>query len=163
MVDPENPAALRWRWTLVFVLNLALPVPVGLSVTRAAAPPASSRRSSSAGRSGWRGATTCRGPPGPRPTAASYVAMFQVFPVVHFVVGIGAIILWDRLVGYAAGRATGWRAALGGFGVSMLTALPLIFAAWVLGGGPGLLFAGPVARTPDEADYIEAGPPTPQA
>jgi bacterioferritin len=34
-VDPEKPAGLRWRWTLVVVLNLALTLPVGLSLTSA--------------------------------------------------------------------------------------------------------------------------------
>jgi len=159
VVDPENRAALRWRWTLVFVLNLALPLPVGLSLTR------------EGGVAGilvavfvcWAvGLAGCYHLPRAARAATDggiLVAMFQVFPVVHFVVGIGAVFIWERVAGHAAFRATGWRAELAGFGVSVLTALPLLFVAWVLGGGPGLLFAGPVARTPDEADYIESGPP----
>ena len=87
-----------------------------------------------------------------------YVAMFQLLPVLHLAAGTLAVVAWDQVVGGSPFEPPGWRAEVGGFVVTLLTALPLMLIAWVFGRGPRLLFAPAVARTPDEADYIEPEP-----
>lgn len=156
MIEPEEPRSLAWRWTLVYVLNLLLPLPLGLWLTF-----------ERGGMIGMLAAVLVCWLVGvggcyqlPRATravtdGAIVVGMFQVFPVCHLPVGAAAVIMWEGVAGYPTLRASGWREELGGFVVTLLTALPLLLGAWALGGGPGLLFAPSVARTPDEADYID--------
>ena len=162
MVEPESSASLAWRWTGVFGLNLPLPLPVGLWV-----------RSDRGGLFGmvtavvawWlAGLAACYHLPRAAKAVtdgAIFVAAAQVFPACQCGAGIGAILAWGQVAGHQPFRVAGWRAELAGAGITLLTALPLVFAAWVIGGGPAVLFARPVARTPEEADFIDPEPPGP--
>ena len=159
MVEPEEPRSLAWRWSGVFALNLLLPVPLGVWFTHEAG-----------GMIGMLAAVLVCWLVGvaacyqlPRATRATtdgaiFVAMFQFFPICHVPLGVAALLAWGAVAGPAAPQSPGWQAELGGFGATVLTALPLVLMAWLLGGGPRLLFAPSVARTPDEADYIDPQP-----
>jgi hypothetical protein len=164
VVEPEEPQYLAWWWTGVYAANLLLPLTIGVLMTTG----------KGGGVVGMLGAVVVGWLVGlagcfhlPRATEAvtvggMYVAMFQLLPVLHLAAGLLALVAWVKVSGGVGGgspfQPPGWRAELGGFGVAVLTAVPLLLLAWVLGRGPRLLFAPAVARTAEEADYIEPEP-----
>ena len=167
MVEPAEPRSLAWWWSGVFAANLLLPLTVGVLITTG----------KGGGLIGMFAAVVVCWLVGlggcyqmPRATEAvtvggMYVAMFQLMPVFHLPAGFVAVLVWAEGVGGPLFQPPGWRAELSGFAVTLLTALPLLFLAWVFGRGPRLLFAPSVARTSDEADYIDpqpAGGPEPR-
>ena len=160
MVEPEEPRCPAGWWTAVYAANLVLPLTVGVPMTT----------KSAGGLVGMLAALVVVWLVGvggcyhlPRAAEAvavggMYVAMLQFLPCLHVAaLGVG-LFGWVGVTGESPLRAPGWRSELGAFAVTLLTALFLLLVAWVFGGGPRLLFAPPVARTADEADYIDPGP-----
>ena len=153
------PAAGRLvlNWTIVFAVNLVLPLPLGVMVTQAG------------GTFGllaglilcWlAGLVACyRLPQVVRAVIQGGVAVAAIQPVVvgHIILGIVAEWVWGRVTGQAVFSGGGWRDDLDGFALTILVAQPLLAAAWLLGGGPGLFVTRPAA-TPEENDYLDRGP-----
>ena len=89
-------------------------------------------------------------------------AMVQIFVVPHVAAGLFGV-LTCRLVGREIfSRSDGMSAEVSGFAITLLTALPLLMAAFIFGGGH-TLFTDPPAGT-ESADYADgprppAGPP----
>jgi hypothetical protein len=158
VVEPEEPRSLAWWWTVVYAANLPMFVTLGVVITGKAGGLAGMLAAMVVG---WLvGLAACYQLP--RATeavtvGAMYVAMLQIFPVLHFGAAVIAVITWHQATGTSPVEVPGWRAELGVFTVTLTTGLILTLFAWVFGRGPRLLFAPTVARTPDEADYIDDG------
>jgi hypothetical protein len=90
------------------------------------------------------------------------VAAVQPLVFCHFILGLIVVGVWQRVRSTGLFREPGWVSELDAFAVTVLMAQPLLLAAWVFGGGLKLLFAPAVARTGEEADYLDGGPATEQ-
>lgn len=83
------------------------------------------------------------------------VAAVQPLFFCHFFLGAVTLGVWQWVRSMTLFREQGLASQADGFAVTLLMAQPLLLAAWVFGGGLKTLFAPAVARTAEEADYID--------
>src|SRR5262245_37971278 len=153
----ESAEPDRWRtgliWSGVFAANLVVPLFLGLQATR------------NGGATGmacailvyWTGGLTIclrasrlgavliRG--------GGRVALCQFLLMPHLAAGLFAIWFWTDLIGQPPLPWGGPSAEVGGFVVTLVTALPLLVAAFFFGGGLRLLADPP--RAAESLDYAD--------
>jgi hypothetical protein len=83
------------------------------------------------------------------------VAICQVAPILQFGCGMLAMWAWETIAGDVRPNSDGFSGFLAGFAVTLLTAQPLLFAAWFLGGGIRMLHSSDAVPKEDAADYSE--------
>jgi hypothetical protein len=146
------------NWSIVFGLNLILPLPLGILVTQAG------------GTLGllaalflcWAaGLVACDRLPHVVQAVTRggvIVAAVQGTMIIHTALGIASAFVWQQVTGHSVFTGSGWRAEVDGFAVTVLVAQPLLGAAWLFGGGPARLVKRPPA-TSEEGDYLDLAPP----
>lgn len=157
----EPVTRVQWAlvWSGVLALNLPLPLLLGLTLT--------SRGGTGgivAGILVYWAAGLALGLFLPRlgealTRGAFVVAALQPMFFLHFAAGAFGMWAWHQVRSGPPFGQPGLSAEADGMAVTLLTGQPLLLAAWLAGGGVKLLFTAPVARTGEEHDYIDAGPP----
>lgn len=142
-------------WTAVFFLNLPVPMFLGLFVT--------SNRGGGfgmlvavvavwvtvlvlCGSSPRVGQVVIRG--------ATVVAWSQLLPVLQVGAGVLAIRTWESAFGRSG---TGSHPEVAGLGITLLTAMPLLFAALVVGGGHRLVLGSDVGDRDETGEHEVPG------
>jgi hypothetical protein len=156
----------RWLtgliWTGVFAANLVVPLFLGLQETRngGATGMACAVLICWAGglvicvRGGRLGSVLIRG--------GGWVALSQFLLIPQVAAGMFSIWFWTDMIGQPPLFRGGPSAEVGGFVVTIVTALPLLIAAFFFGGGGRLLSDPPGAtESPDYAETTRDQAPTP--
>jgi hypothetical protein len=160
-IESMPPARLRqaWKrgasWSCVLFLNLLIPVLLGLDAT------------STNGAAGmmagiavcWLvGLAVCV--VAPRWEAVFFqgglvVAASQFFPILQFAAGIFGLWAWESIAPDVRLHSDGLSGLVAGFAVTLLTAQPLLIAAWLFGGGIRMLSTSDAVDADAAADYAE--------
>lgn len=146
-----------WRraasWSFILAFNLPLPFMLGLSVA------------STAGSIGicvavlvcW-GIGLLVSLASPRVESVLFhgglaVAVVQFLFIPHMAAGLFGILVWEQIVGKPKLRDEDWSGGIAGFAITLLTAQPLLLAAWLFGGGLRVFFGSGAVKADDAADY----------
>jgi len=142
-------------WTVVFALNLAVPLPIGWDTT------------DGGGRIGLALAVVAGWAAGMficyhshrvgtvLVSGGTWVAISQFVPVLQFAAGIVGMVCLHQIAGHGSFAEGGPRAELSGFALTLFTGSILFLAAMVFGGGFRLLFGPPEMQGQSAVDYAE--------
>jgi hypothetical protein len=128
------------HWTGVFLVNLIVPSLLGLMWVSRGGGAAGAMVATTGvwaaglvlcGRSARVGDVLIRG--------GFAVAVCQIVPIIHLICGIAAMVTWESFVGPSWPYEERAAVEASGFAVALLTAMPLLFAAVVCGGGHRLI------------------------